>query len=40
MKLSTKGRYGVKAMLELAIHDGDTPISIKTISKRQNITVC
>ncbi|MDD6795465.1 MAG: Rrf2 family transcriptional regulator [Clostridiaceae bacterium] len=40
MKLSTKGRYGVKAMVELAIHYGDTPISIKTISKRQNISEC
>ena len=38
MKLSTKGRYGVKAMVDLAIHYGDTPVSIKTISKRQNIS--
>ena len=33
MKLSTKGRYGVKAMVELAIHYGDSPLSIKTISQ-------
>lgn len=38
MKLSTKGRYGVKAMVDLAIHYGDAPVSIKTISKRQNIS--
>ena len=38
MKLSTKGKYGVKAMVELAIHYGETPISIKTISQRQNIS--
>ena len=38
MKLSTKGRYGVKAMVELAINYGDTPLSIKTISGRQNIS--
>lgn len=38
MKLSTKGRYGVKAMVDLAIHYGDSPVSIKTISKRQNIS--
>lgn len=38
MKLSTKGRYGVKAMVELAINYGDVPLSIKTISKRQNIS--
>lgn len=38
MKLSTKGRYGVKAMVDLAIHYGKAPVSIKTISKRQNIS--
>jgi Rrf2 family protein len=38
MKLSTKGRYGVKAMVDLAIHYGEEPISIKSISERQNIS--
>lgn len=38
MKLSTKGRYGVKAMVDLAIHYGLGPVSIKTISERQNIS--
>ncbi|ARC84616.1 Rrf2 family protein [Clostridium argentinense CDC 2741] len=38
MKLSTKGRYGVKAMVDLAIRYGKEPISIKTISERQNIS--
>lgn len=38
MKLSTKGRYGVKAMVELAIHYGAEPISIKTISVSQGIS--
>ncbi len=38
MKLSTKGRYGVKAMVDLAVNYGGTPVSIKTISKRQNIS--
>lgn len=38
MKLSTKGRYGVKAMVDLAIHYGSEPISIKIISQRQNIS--
>lgn len=38
MKLSTKGRYGVKAMVDLALHYGDTPVSIKTISQRQHIS--
>lgn len=38
MKLSTKGKYGVKAMMDLAIHYGTEPISIKSISKRQGIS--
>ncbi|WP_055667970.1 RrF2 family transcriptional regulator [Desnuesiella massiliensis] len=38
MKLSTKGRYGVKAMLDLAINYGGTPVSIKSISERQIIS--
>lgn len=38
MKLSTKGRYGVKAMVDLAIYYGEAPVSIKTISQRQNIS--
>ncbi|MSR90239.1 RrF2 family transcriptional regulator [Inconstantimicrobium porci] len=38
MKLSTKGKYGVKAMVELAINYGGDPISIKIIGKRQDIS--
>ena len=38
MKLSTKGRYGVKAMVDLAINYGEAPVSIKTISERQSIS--
>lgn len=38
MKLSTKGRYGVKAMVDLAIRYGGNPVSIKSIAERQNIS--
>lgn len=38
MKLSTKGRYGVKAALDLAIHYGKEHVSIKSIAERQNIS--
>jgi Rrf2 family protein len=38
MKLSTKGRYGVKAMVDLALHYGGDPVSIKSISERQAIS--
>lgn len=38
MKLSTKGRYGVKAMVDLAVNYGKNPISIKAISQRQHVS--
>src|SRR5471030_37357 len=38
MKLSTKGRYGVRAMVDLASNYCSAPISIKTISKRENLS--
>lgn len=38
MKLSTKGRYGLRAMLEIALNDSGTAISIKQISERQQIS--
>ncbi|HBF35915.1 MAG TPA: hypothetical protein DDW50_01170, partial [Firmicutes bacterium] len=38
MKLSTKGRYGVKAMVDLAINYGGEPVPIKSVAERQNIS--
>ena len=38
MKLSTKGRYGVIAMYELALHYGEGPISLKIIAAKQDIS--
>ncbi len=39
MRLSTKGRYGVKAMVDLALHSGDEqPVPIKDIADRQEIS--
>ncbi|GAB6087923.1 RrF2 family transcriptional regulator [Alkaliphilus crotonatoxidans] len=38
MRLSTKGRYGLKAMYDLAIHYGDGPIALKNIAERQRIS--
>ena len=37
MKLSTRGRYGIHAMYDLAVHYGDGPQSIKCIAERQNV---
>ena len=38
MKLSTKGRYGVKAMVDLAIHNSEGQIALKSIAERQEIS--
>lgn len=38
MKLSTKGRYGVAAMYDLALHYGQGPISLKSVAHRQGIS--
>lgn len=39
MRLTTKGRYAVTAMLDLALHDDRSPISLADISKRQEISL-
>ncbi len=39
MKLSTKGRYGLRALIDLAVHSqGGTPVSIMSISARQDLS--
>ncbi|MBW2064194.1 MAG: Rrf2 family transcriptional regulator [Deltaproteobacteria bacterium] len=39
MKLSTRGRYGTRMMLDLAQHYRNGPVQIGDIAKRQNISV-
>ena len=39
MKLTTKGRYAVTAMLDLALHFGDGPITLADIAQRQGISL-
>lgn len=38
MKISTKGRYALRLMLDLALHDTDAPVRIKDIAARQEIS--
>lgn len=38
MKISTKGRYALRLMLDLAIHDTGSPVSLKDIAARQGIS--
>lgn len=37
MKLSSKGRYGVRALFDMALHTNEGPTQIKDISARQGI---
>ncbi|QUI24136.1 RrF2 family transcriptional regulator [Vallitalea pronyensis] len=39
MKLSTKGRYGLRAMVDLVLNSKEENISLKSISERQNISM-
>ena len=39
MRLTTKGRYAVTAMLDLAIHDHRDPVALADIARRQGISL-
>ncbi len=39
MRLTTKGRYAVTAMLDLALHATDSPVPLADISRRQGISL-
>ena len=38
MKLSTKGRYGLRALIDLALYSENETVSIQSIARRQNIS--
>jgi Rrf2 family cysteine metabolism transcriptional repressor len=38
MKLSTRGQYATRALLDLALHQDEAPILLKDISRRQQIS--
>lgn len=38
MKFSTKGRYGLKAMLDLAVHNHEGQVVLKSIAERQGLS--
>lgn len=38
MKLSSRSKYGIRAMVALASIGGNVPVSINTISKKENIS--
>jgi len=39
MRLSTKGRYAVTAMMDLAMHHGQGPVALADISENQGISL-
>src|ERR1035437_8438722 len=39
MRLSTKGRYGLRAILDLAIHSQEHHVSLYSIAERQKISI-
>ena len=39
MRLSTKGRYGTRVLLDLALHPGEGLIPLKDIARRQEISL-
>jgi Rrf2 family protein len=38
MKLSTRGRYGTRAMLDVALHGAEGPVHLKDIAERQQVS--
>lgn len=38
MKISTRGRYALRLMLDLAVHSTGEPVSLKDIARRQQIS--
>ena len=38
MKISTKGRYALRIMIDLAMNAGESPVRVKDIASRQNIS--
>ncbi len=38
MRISTRGRYGLRAMIDLAIHSSDSPVPLNSIAQRQDLS--
>ncbi len=39
MKLTTKGRYGLRAVIDLAVYAKNEPVSLAEVAERQNISI-
>ncbi|MBP5188394.1 MAG: Rrf2 family transcriptional regulator [Fibrobacterales bacterium] len=38
MKISTRGRYGLRLLIDVAQNRGDSPVTLREIAERQNIS--
>ena len=38
MRITTKGQYALRLMVDLATNSGQTPVSLKDVAKRQEIS--
>lgn len=39
MKISTKGRYALRVMVDLACADADKPVALRSVAERQHMTI-
>jgi Rrf2 family cysteine metabolism transcriptional repressor len=39
MKLTTKGRYGTRALVDIALHNDNGPVPLKDVAQRQQISL-
>ena len=39
MKISTRGRYGVRLLMDLALHQGEDHVALEKVAERQDISV-
>ena len=39
MRLTTKGRYGLRAVIDLAVYAKEEPVSLAAVAERQNISI-
>lgn len=39
MRLTTKGRFAVTAMIDVALHGSDSPVTLAAVSERQKISL-
>lgn len=38
MRVSTKGRYGLRVLMDIALHESSGPVALRDISRRQEIS--